>query len=64
MVPTKIVDCVVRNISANGALLEFNAAALVPNPFQLTIKPQNMRRSCEVIRRGGLHMRVRFVSGR
>jgi hypothetical protein len=61
--PTGVVDCLVRNISANGALLELNGPALVPNDFNLIIKPENVRRCCQVIRRDGHHLGVRFLAG-
>jgi len=60
--PTGIVDCVVRNISATGALLELKAQALVPNDFDLIIKPEITRRRCHVVHRDGLRLGVSFVS--
>ena len=61
--PTGSVECIVRNVSATGALLELNAPALVPNDFDLIIKPEQTRRCCHVIRRDGLHLGIHFVSG-
>jgi len=61
--PTGTVECLVRNISATGALLELNGPALVPNDFDLIIKPETLRRCCQVIRRDGHHLGVRFLSG-
>ena len=61
--PIGTVDCVIRNISAGGALLELKGPALVPSHFHLIIKPTNVRRSCEVMRRDGLNLGVRFFSG-
>ena len=60
--PIGIVDCVVRNISDTGALLELNAPALVPNDFDLIIKPERTRRCCHVVHRDGLRLGVHFVS--
>jgi hypothetical protein len=61
--PTGIVDCVVRNISVSGALLELSGPALVPNDFDLIIKPENVGRCCHVVRRDGHHLGVRFLAG-
>jgi hypothetical protein len=61
--PTGIVECIVRNLSATGALLELKAPALIPNEFELLIKPELTRRSCRVVRRDGLQLGVHFVSG-
>ena len=61
--PTGTVDCTVRNISSSGALLELSAPALVPNDFNLIIKPERQFLSCHVVRRNTLHLGVRFVSG-
>ena len=61
--PTGTVECIVRNISASGALLELNAPALVPDDFSLVIKPERQRRLCQVVRRTALQLGVRFVSG-
>jgi hypothetical protein len=62
VLPTGIVECIVRNISATGALLELKAPALVPNDFELLIKPELTRRSCHVVHRDSLHLDVNFVS--
>ena len=61
--PTGSVECIVRNVSATGALLELKAPAMVPNDFHLIINPERTRRCCHVIRREGLHLGIRFVSG-
>ena len=61
--PIGIVECVVRNVSDTGALLELTAPALVPNDFDLIIKPERSRRCCHVVHRDGLRLGVQFVSG-
>ena len=61
--PTGTVDCIVRNVSATGALLELKTPALIPNDFELIIKPELTRRSCRVVRRDALALGVSFVSG-
>jgi hypothetical protein len=63
MLPTGTVDCIVRNVSATGALLELKAPALVPNDFDLIIKPEGTRRCCHVVHRDTLRLGVHFVSG-
>ena len=60
--PTAIVECVIRNISATGAQLELKAPALVPQDFDLIIKPENKRRQCRVMRREGLWLGVQFLN--
>ena len=61
--PTGRVECIVRNVSASGALLELKTSALVPNDFDLIINPEQIRRSCHVVRRDGLQLGIHFVSG-
>jgi PilZ domain len=59
--PIGIVDCVVRNISEAGALLEFKSPALIPDDFILVIRPEHTRRQCHVIWRQSLRLGVQFV---
>ena len=61
--PTGTVECIVRNVSATGALLELKAPALIPNDFELIIKPELTKRFCRVVRRDALQLGVHFVSG-
>jgi hypothetical protein len=58
--PIGIVDCVIRNISESGALLELKAPALVPDDFNLVIRPEHTRRQCHVTRRKALRLGVQF----
>lgn len=58
--PTGILECTVRNLSETGALIEFSDLVLVPDAFLLIIKPELLRRSCEVAWRVGRRIGVRF----
>ena len=59
--PIGTVDCLIRNMSPTGALLELKEVGLVPDDFSLIIKPENTRRQCRVVRREGLRLGVKFV---
>ena len=59
--PIGTVNCVIRNMSPTGALLELKGLALVPDDFSLIIKPENTRRQCRVVRREGLRLGVQFI---
>ena len=61
--PIGSVECTVRNLSANGALLELQGPAPVPDDFELIIRPENRRHSCHVIHRQPRRLGVVFVSG-
>ena len=61
--PIGSVECTVRNLSANGALLELQGPAPVPDDFELIIRPENRRHSCHVIHRAPRRIGVVFVSG-
>jgi hypothetical protein len=52
------VDCIVRNISKAGACLELQAS--VPDAFTLVIKPELLKRTCEVAWRSAGRVGVRF----
>jgi hypothetical protein len=43
-----LVDCTIRNLSDTGALLEVANPIGIPDRFILIIKPETIRRSCEV----------------
>jgi hypothetical protein len=55
------VDCVVRNISDTGALLEIKSHVGIPDKFALIIKPDYLTRSCEVVWRSARNIGVKFV---
>jgi hypothetical protein len=59
--PHGIVECLIRNMSANGAMLEFLKPALVPDDFTLLIKPDMTQRQCRVTRRKALRIGVEFA---
>jgi hypothetical protein len=52
------VDCIIRNMSKTGACLELKGA--VPNTFSLLIKPELIKRTCEVTWRSQERVGVRF----
>lgn len=66
------VDCSVRDISGTGALISlapaggrrnvFDKKADVPDRFTLTIKADRMRVECEVVRRRGEELGVKFMT--
>lgn len=58
--PHGIVECLIRNMSDQGALLEFLKPALIPDDFTLLIKPDMTRRECRVRRRKDLRLGVEF----
>ena len=55
------VDCVVRNTSETGALLELKSHAGIPDKFTLIIKPDYLKRSCELVWRSARNIGVKFV---
>lgn len=56
-----LVDCTVRNLSDTGALLEIGSPIGIPDQFILIIKPETIRRSCEVKWRSERSIGVKFV---
>ena len=56
-----VVDCIIRNLSETGALLEVLNPAGIPDRFNLIIKPETIRRSCEVAWRTERNIDVKFV---
>jgi len=59
--PHGITECLIRNMSPKGALLEFLQPPLVPDDFVLLIKPDMTQRQCRVTRRKGLRIGVDFA---
>jgi hypothetical protein len=55
------VECVVRNLSGIGACLETARASTLPNRFPLIIKPETIKRSCEVVWRSESRVGVQFT---
>jgi len=56
-----VIDCVIRNLSDTGALLEVESPIGIPDKFDLIIKPETIRRQCAVARRSAKSIGVRFV---
>jgi hypothetical protein len=54
------VDCIIRNLTENGACLEVSKA-VVPDAFTLLIKPELLRRTCTVAWRSNTRIGVRFA---
>ena len=55
------IDCIVRNISDGGAMLEIASPVGIPNDFTLVIKPEYLKRKCRVVWRSAKKIGVRFV---
>ena len=58
--PVGTVECLIRNMSDGGALLEFLQPPLVPDEFELFIKPDMIKRHVHVIWRNKLRIGVQF----
>lgn len=54
------IPCMVRNISARGALLEVEGARSLPYKFALSIEPINFNSECEIKHRGDHSVGVFF----
>jgi len=52
------VDCIIRNMSKTGACLELQAP--VPDTFSLLIKPELLKKTCQVAWRSSGRIGVRF----
>ena len=53
-------DCIVRNISATGALLTIDEAAHLPKVFEILIGEQGERRPAKLVYRRGMFAGIRF----
>lgn len=58
------VACVVRNISAMGALIEFPEAVTVPKTFRISIDSAMFSAECELRHQKGTTVGVMFISNR
>lgn len=56
-----IVDCTIRNMSTEGACLEFPCRPILPKDFSMVIKPEYIRRSCHVAWQSGGRVGVEFT---
>jgi hypothetical protein len=59
--PHGVMECLIRNMSADGALLEFLQPPLVPDDFRLFLRPDMTQRQCHVVWRKKLRIGVEFV---
>jgi hypothetical protein len=55
------VDCLIRNMSETGACLEVTSPFGIPDNFTLLIRPEIIKRSCQVAWREAKRIGVRFV---
>ncbi len=56
------VQCIVRNLSDGGALLEFDEDVWVPFSFRLVSDDQSIDKVCEVRHQTGSRIGVQFVA--
>ena len=56
-----VMDCTVRNLSTDGALLLVGDIVAVPNSFTLVMEPDKAEKECEVIWRREGKLGVRFL---
>lgn len=55
------IDCIIRNMSDNGAALEIESPVGIPDDFTLLIKPEFVKRNCHVVWRAAKRIGVRFT---
>jgi hypothetical protein len=55
------IDCIIRNLSGTGALIEFSGPIAMPDTFVLIVKPELLKRSCIVAWRSANRVGVRFT---
>lgn len=55
------VECLIRNLSTNGACLEIGSDGLLPDQFTLLIKPEMVKRNCHMVWRKGHRVGVQFI---
>jgi hypothetical protein len=55
------IDCIIRNMSDTGAALEVESPVGVPDEFTLLIKPEFVKRNCQVAWRSANRIGVQFV---
>ena len=53
-------ECVIRNMSDLGALLMINPIG-IPDEFTLVVKPEMVKRACQIAWRSADKIGVRFV---
>ena len=55
------MDCLIRNVSDKGALLEIDSAVVTVDEFDLVILPEYLNRKCRVVWRKPNRIGVRFA---
>ena len=55
-----VVDCTVRNLTAQGALLVLPSLVGIPANFELVLEADHVRHDCRVIWRGEDRLGVEF----
>ena len=55
-----VVDCTVRNLSTQGALLLVRSLAAIPEKFDLVLETTGEHHSCRIAWRGEDRLRVEF----
>jgi hypothetical protein len=58
--PGAIIECIIRNLSDTGAMIELADPLALPDEFTLIIKPELLKRSCELAWRRGNRIGVHF----
>jgi hypothetical protein len=55
------IDCIIRNMSDIGAALEVDRPVGIPDEFTLLIKPEFVKRNCQVAWRSTDRIGVQFL---
>jgi len=55
------VVCMIRNMSDAGAALDVDNPAGIPDTFALLIKPEFLKRNCQVMWRSAKRLGVQFL---
>lgn len=56
-----VIDCIIRNMSEGGALIEVEAADWLPRKFDLTIPMDEWRRACRIAWKSNDRLGVAFL---
>jgi len=56
-----VVDCTVRNLSTQGALLAIKSLAAIPEQFDLVLETTGEHHACRVVWRGADRVGVEFA---
>lgn len=55
------VDCIIRNLTSEGACVEVPGAPILEDTFDLVILPEYLNRRCQVVWREGDRIGVKFL---